>query len=70
MVLDCPVYQPVYNTGRQTHEKETVIPAKTWKRNNDDTGQILCGNKSLSGKARPCSLTFQVRAPNHSEESR
>lgn len=31
MVLNCPVYQLVYNTRRQTYEKETVIAAKSWK---------------------------------------
>lgn len=36
MVLDCPVYQLVYNTRRQSYEKETVITAEAWKRINTD----------------------------------
>lgn len=28
MVLNCPVSQPVYNTGRLTHERETCHPSQ------------------------------------------
>lgn len=70
VILVCPVYQLVYSTGRQTCEKETAIPAKIWKTINDNTDRILCGNRTLSGKAIPCSLSFQVCAPHHSDESR
>lgn len=34
------LYQPVYNTGRQTHEKETVILDKIWKRINNNRGEF------------------------------
>lgn len=55
------LYQSVYNTGRQTHEKETVILEKIWRRISNNTDE-LCGNRTPSGKSSSCSLSIQVPA--------
>lgn len=43
------LYQPVYNTRRQTHEKETLILDKIWKRINNNKDEFCVETELCQG---------------------
>lgn len=59
------LYQPIFNTERQTHEKEIFILDKIWGRTSNNTDG-LCTNRTPSGKTSSCSLSSQVPSTHKS----